>query len=151
MAQHRQRNRAPALPDNARLLAVRGQQSSRTSSRASRHVSRPADNLDGQELVSSGLHQPVSAAETLPVDSPLVVESNTPGLMPDSNSDPSQLQHYSPAVRDIIERAKQISHCDIASVNSFPLRGDFNRKAVEYMNEAIAERRSRGLPIPDGM
>ena len=151
MAQHHQRNCALALPDNVRLLAVRGQQSFQTSSRASRHVSRPADNLDGQELVSSGLHQPVSAAETLPVDSPLVVESNTPGLMPDSNLDPSQLQHYSPAVRDIIEHAKQVSHYDITSVNSFLLCGDFNRKAVEYMNEAIAEHRSRGLPIPDSM
>ena len=66
------------------------------------------------------------------------------------NADPSQLQSYPPAVRDIIERAKQFSHCDIASVNSFPLRLDFNQKAVEYINKAIAEQRGCGLPVPDG-
>jgi len=70
--------------------------------------------------------------------------------MPDGNSDPSQLQSYTPLVRNIIECAKQISHCDIVSVNSFPLRADINRKASKYMNEAIAERRSRGLVIPNG-
>lgn len=71
------------------------------------------------------------------------------GAHPD-NSDPSQLSFYAPAVRDIIEHAKQISHCDLASLNSFPLRPQFNTKAGEYMNEAIVERRSRGLIIPDG-
>jgi len=70
--------------------------------------------------------------------------------MPDGNSDPSQLQFYTPPVCDIIERAKQISHCNIVSVNSFPLHADFNHKASEYMNEAIAERCSRGLVIPNG-
>ena len=72
-----------------------------------------------------------------------------PDIVPE-NADPSQLQYYPPAVRDIIERVKQFSHCDIASVNSFPLRPDFNQKAVEYINEAIAKRRGHGLPIPDG-
>ena len=71
--------------------------------------------------------------------------------MPNSNSDPSHLQHYTLPVHDIIECAKQISHCDIAAVNSFPLHADFNCKAVEYVNEAIAERRLQGLLIPQGM
>ncbi|KIK74988.1 hypothetical protein PAXRUDRAFT_19373 [Paxillus rubicundulus Ve08.2h10] len=77
------------------------------------------------------------------------IVSNTSGTLPDNN-DPSQLQFYAPSIHDIIKHAKQFSHCDIASVNSFPLCPDFNNKAIEYMNEAIAERRSRGLPIPDG-
>jgi hypothetical protein len=72
------------------------------------------------------------------------------GVHPD-NSDPSQLSFYAPAIHDIIDHAKQISHCDLTSLNSFPLRPHFNTKAGEYMNEAIVERRSRGLIIPDGM
>ncbi|KAI6009259.1 hypothetical protein BKA83DRAFT_43855, partial [Pisolithus microcarpus] len=52
-------------------------------------------------------------------------------------SDPSHLQFYTPPVCDIIEHAKQISHCNIASVNSFPLCADFNCKAPEYMNEGL--------------
>ena len=73
----------------------------------------------------------------------------TPDIVPD-NADPLQLQSYPPVVHNIIEHAKQFSHCDITSVNSFPLQPDFNHKVVEYINEAIAERRSHGLPIPDG-
>ncbi|KAF8837389.1 hypothetical protein BDN67DRAFT_1013903 [Paxillus ammoniavirescens] len=53
-------------------------------------------------------------------------------------------------VRDILERAKQFSHCDVASVNAFPLRAQFNGLAHEYVEEAIRERRSRGLFVPDG-
>ncbi|KAF8546412.1 hypothetical protein OG21DRAFT_1527852, partial [Imleria badia] len=57
---------------------------------------------------------------------------------------------YPSAVHDIIERAKQFSHCDLASVNSFPLRPQFNDKAIKYMNEAITKRQDHGLIIPDG-
>ncbi|KAI6041977.1 hypothetical protein EDC04DRAFT_2601282 [Pisolithus marmoratus] len=70
--------------------------------------------------------------------------------MSDGSSDLSQLQFYPPSVCDIIEHAKQISHCDIAAVNSFPLHVDFNSKASEYMVKAIAEHCSKGLLIPDG-
>ncbi|KIM56134.1 hypothetical protein SCLCIDRAFT_133274 [Scleroderma citrinum Foug A] len=66
--------------------------------------------------------------------------------MPDGNSDPSQLQFYTPLVCNI-EHAKQISHCDIASVNSFLLCADFTCKASEYMNKAITECHSQGLII----
>ena len=72
------------------------------------------------------------------------------GTVPDSGSDPSQLQFYTPPVHNIIEWAKQILHCDVASVNSFLLHVGFNSKAVEYINEAIAECHSQGLPIPKG-
>ncbi|KAN0088661.1 hypothetical protein V8E55_005718 [Tylopilus felleus] len=60
------------------------------------------------------------------------------------------LQLYPLSICDIIKRAKQFSHCDIAAINSFPLHLDFNNQAVEYINKAIAEHHSRGLPISDG-
>ena len=142
VAQHRKRNRAPRLPDNAQLLAVRDQQTPQTSRRISHSKVHDLDTSEGPISKTS------SSTETVPT--PLPATSIASGIVPNSNSDPSHLQFYTPSVRDIIERAKQISHCDIASVNSFPLRVDFNRKAPEYMNEAIAERHSRGLPIPDG-
>jgi hypothetical protein len=66
------------------------------------------------------------------------------------NGDASQLSFYTPTVRDIIEHAKQFFHCDLVSINLFPLRPQFNTKAGEYINEAITERRSRGLVIPEG-
>ena len=66
------------------------------------------------------------------------------------NGDPSQLNFYPPVVRDIIERAKQFSHCDLASINSFPLRPHFKTKASEYVNEAIAECRNLGLLVLEG-
>ena len=65
-------------------------------------------------------------------------------------SEPWQIQFYEPAVRDIIERAKQFSHCNAASINAFPLRSHFNAKAPEYIEEAITERQSRGLLVLNG-
>ncbi|KIJ57562.1 hypothetical protein HYDPIDRAFT_34986 [Hydnomerulius pinastri MD-312] len=66
------------------------------------------------------------------------------------SADPSQMQFYKLAAHDIIERAKQFSHCDAASINAFPLRADFAGKVIEYINEAIAECQSQGLFIMDG-
>ena len=66
------------------------------------------------------------------------------------HAEPWQLQYYDPPTRDVIERAKQFSHCDAASINPFPNRAAFNTQAVEYINEAIAERRAQGLIISDG-
>ena len=65
-------------------------------------------------------------------------------------SEPWQLQYYDPPTCDIIERTKQFSHCDTASINLFPIRAEFNSTALEYVNEAIAERQSRGLIISEG-
>ena len=117
------------------------------------------DDLDSTNLNNSisaksqppAVQSPAPKADVCPPSDSWIQSAvpGTPDIVPD-NADPSQLQSYPPAVRDIIECAKQFSHCDIASVNLFPLRPDFNHKAVEYINEAIAERRSRGLPIPDG-
>ena len=61
-----------------------------------------------------------------------------------------QLQYYDPPTRDVIECAKQFSHCDAASINSFPVRAEFNSMALEYVNEAIAEHQSHGLIISEG-
>ncbi|KAI5990603.1 hypothetical protein EDD15DRAFT_2369664 [Pisolithus albus] len=137
VAQHHQRNRAPQLPDNTRLLAIHDRQKSKTSCHIGHSEGDALDSLEG----------PISE-EAFPI--PLPATSVASGIVPNSNSDPSHLQFYTLPIHDIIERAKQISHCDIASINSFPLHADFNRKAPEYVNEAIAERRSRGLAIPDG-
>ena len=132
-------------------------QSSRNSQAAGRKDDREGSVLDDLEIPISTQLQPSTAQSSSPkVDvcppsdsRPQAAVPGTPNILLD-NADPLQLQSYPPAVRDIIERAKQFSHCDIASVNSFPLRPDFNSKAVEYINEAIAERRGRSLPIPDG-
>ena len=65
-------------------------------------------------------------------------------------ADPSQLYFYEPAVRDIIKQAKQFSHCDVASINAFPLRPQFNKHALEYIEEVILERHTQSLFVPDG-
>ena len=112
---------------------------------------------DLETPISACLRPPPTSQASLADVSPSPTQSKPAaasvalGVMPEGNSDPSQLQFYTPPVRDIIECAKQISHCNIASVNSFPLHVDFNCKATKYMNEAIAERRSRDLLIPQGL
>lgn len=65
-------------------------------------------------------------------------------------AEPWQLQYYDPPTRDVIDRAKQFSHCDAASINAFPARVAFGSRAKEYIDEAIEERRSCGLAISDG-
>ncbi|KAI6004674.1 hypothetical protein EDD15DRAFT_2359402 [Pisolithus albus] len=65
-------------------------------------------------------------------------------------AEPWQLQYYDPSARDIIDRAKQFSHCDAASINAFPVHSTFNAKTVDYIEEAIAERRTRHLHISEG-
>jgi hypothetical protein len=131
-------------------MAIRNQQTSEASHRGSQSDIDDVDDLETPTHLPT--HQLSPSAEVVPIPSHALPAASSviAGTIPDGNSDPSQLQYYTPPVRDIIERAKQISHCDIASVNSFPLRVNFNHKAAEYINEAISERRSRGLPIPNG-
>ncbi|KAF8546282.1 hypothetical protein OG21DRAFT_1491387 [Imleria badia] len=50
-----------------------------------------------------------------------------------------QLGYYDLLARDVIECAKQLSHCDAASINLFPAQPTFNSKAIEYIDEAITE------------
>lgn len=64
-------------------------------------------------------------------------------------SEPWQIQFYEPMVHNIIKQAKQFSHCDTASINMFPLCPHFNTKALEYIEEAITERQSQGLLVPN--
>ncbi|KAI6037897.1 hypothetical protein EDC04DRAFT_2604437 [Pisolithus marmoratus] len=35
-------------------------------------------------------------------------------------TEPWQLQYYDPSTHNIIDHAKQFSHCDVASINAFP-------------------------------
>lgn len=126
VAVHRRRNRAPRLPSNSQLLAARQQQAG-----SGNHAIGSATNIgDGQERQERATDLPVGPAT--------------------ERLDPWQLHFYDPPTRDVIERAKQFSHCDAASVDPFPIRALFNTKAVEYIDEAIAERRARGLIISEG-
>ena len=152
VAQHHQHNCPPRLPNNAQLFAIRSQQGSQrveqTHSAASdtdqhsRSVSRThSAAYDTDEIeapISSHLQEAVM--QLLPTDSNSLPTARLAsfGVHADSG-DPSQLGFYSPPVRDIIKRAKQISHCNLASLNSFPLHPQFNTKASEYINEAIIE------------
>ena len=113
---HCRRNRAPRLPSNSQLLAARLQQAG--SANNATGDSEAANNDDSQDRPSTNL--PVNSAT--------------------ERSEPWQLQYYDPPTRDVIEHAKQFSHCDAASIDPFPICVAFNTKAVEYIDEAIAER-----------
>ncbi|KAG6374961.1 hypothetical protein JVT61DRAFT_3718 [Boletus reticuloceps] len=119
---HRRGNCAPHLPSNSQLLAA-GQQQQALST-----TSATLNHGDGQDRPSVDLQvSPVTERSEL-----------------------WQLQHYDPPTRNVIERKKQFSHCDAASIDPFPAHAGFNFKAIEYIDEAIVERRSRGLIISDG-
>jgi len=120
---HRRRNRAPRLPSNSQLLATRPQQSGPTSG----DTDGAANGGNGQDHATN-----------------LLVGKTT------ERAEPWQLQYYDPPTRDVIERAKQFSHCDATSINPFPNCATFNTQAVEYIDEAIAERRAQGLIVSDG-
>ncbi|KAI6000636.1 hypothetical protein EDD15DRAFT_2362122 [Pisolithus albus] len=131
VAAHRQRNRAPRVPSNSQLHVIREQQASASS----------------QLPQTQGMtHPPSATSQSLGGINP-----PTPPVGPATQgAEPWQIQFYKPAVQDVLERAKQFSYCDAASINSFPLRAHFNIKAIEYVEEAISERRSQGLPVTDG-
>ncbi|KAF9227895.1 hypothetical protein BS17DRAFT_813771 [Gyrodon lividus] len=143
VAQHRQRNRAPRLPSNVQLLTVHNQQNSQ-GFRSASHTNSAADDLDNLEtpistLVQSSAQQSSSATDVnLPSAAHPVatIVSNTSGTLPDNN-DPLQLQFYVPSVRDIIERAKQFSHCNIASLweDIGNWQSSLKEKARSYVRE----------------
>ena len=58
---------------------------------------------------SSHSNQPVQPSHPIPQ-----ISSVMEGV------DAFQLQFYEPTIRNIIERAKQFSHCNAASVSAFP-------------------------------
>jgi len=96
VAQHRQRNCAPQLPDNAQLLAACDQQTSKASHCISHSKADALDSLEGPISKMS------SSAEAAPT--PLPATSVISGIVPNSNSDPSHLQFYTPPV----SRTKQV-------------------------------------------
>ena len=149
VATHRQRNRAPRLPNNSYLLSIR-QQSSTTPH--SRQTTIAQDTNDSEQVTWQTPAPSLPPAIDQPGDAsnPSTQRIGPPAARSE-RSEPWQIQFYEPAVRDIIERAKQFSHCDAASVNAFPVRAQFNVKAAEYIKEAINERQSQGLFVPDGM
>ena len=134
---HRQRNRVPHLPSNTKLLATRQRQTLSTN----QVTGEASHNGDGQEPpIPSKTSQETTTAS----------KSSHPVCPTSECAEPSQLQFYAPPTRDIIECMKQFSHCDAASINAFPVCATFNVGAIKYINEAIAERQSRGLIISDG-
>ncbi|KAI6095317.1 hypothetical protein EDD17DRAFT_1769778 [Pisolithus thermaeus] len=136
VTQHHQHNCGLHLPNSVQLMAVHNQQ----MSKASCHISH--STVEGQTPSSTDVI--LAPSHSLPA-----AKSATSGMTSDSNSDPSQLQFYSPSVHDIIEHAKQISHCNIAAVNSFPPHVDFNHKACDYVIEAITEHCSKVITYED--
>ncbi|KAF8548784.1 hypothetical protein OG21DRAFT_1489080 [Imleria badia] len=126
---HCQRNRAPRLPSNLWLLASRRQQQALSIDRTADEV-QSNGNADGQ-------------------DNPSVNHSVGDVTERSERAEPWQLQYYELSTQDIIERAKQFSHCDAASINPFPIRAKFNSKAIEYIDKAIAERQLCGLLVSD--
>ena len=93
-----------------------------------RHVHQRCSKHNHLEIpISTQLQPSMAQSSSLKVDvcppsdsCPQAAVPGTPNILL-NNADPSQLQSYPPMVCDIIERTKQFSHCDIASVNSFPL------------------------------
>ncbi|KAI5984513.1 hypothetical protein EDD15DRAFT_2375175 [Pisolithus albus] len=121
VAAHRQRNHAPRMPSNSQLHVIREQQASASS----------------QLTQTQGMTHPPSATSQLLGG----INPPTPPVGPATQgAEPWQIQFYKPAVQDVLERAKQFSYCDAASINSFPLCAHFNIKAIEYVEEAISER-----------
>ena len=134
---HRQRNCVPHLPSNTKLLAARQWQTLSTN----QVTGEASHNGDGQEPpIPSKTSQETTTAS----------KSSHPVRPTSECAELSQLQFYDPPTRDIIEHAKQFSHCNAASINAFPVRATFNVGAIEYINEAIAKRQSQGLIISDG-
>ena len=109
---------------------MQGQQNSQAAGSKHCREGQVTDGWDSTDLETpiSDKAQPATVQSSAlkadicpPSDScPQSAVLGVPDIVPE-NADPLQLQSYPPAVRDIIERAKQFSHCDIASVNSFPL------------------------------
>ena len=155
VAQHHQHNRPPHLPNNVQLFTIQSQQGSQrveqTCSAASdtdqrshsiSHTHSVAYNTDKIEApISSHLREAVT--QPPPTDSNSLPAARLASFSVHTYSgDPSQLSFYSPPVHDIIKHAKQISHCDLASLNSFLLCPQFNTKASEYIDEVIIEHRN---------
>ncbi|KAF9235104.1 hypothetical protein BU15DRAFT_78336 [Melanogaster broomeanus] len=142
VAEHHRRNRGPRLPSSAELNAIR-QEETLYSGRVTPASQSPSPEGNPEEGTRAG-------PPPLPPP-PSMRSSRRPGRGHSRHGDdPSQLQYYPPVVRDILERAKAISHCDAASLNPYPSRAWYDTKGCEYVEEAISERARKTLPIPTG-
>lgn len=135
---HQQHNCAPHLPSSSQLASIQDQQYSQPQS-----TTLTSLQLLGMANQAQNVTCPSQLLETV---NPIVVP-----IGPSAKGTKSwQMQFYKPAVQDILECAKQFSHCNATSVNAFPLHSQFNSLTVEYMEEAISKRQSHGLPVSDG-
>ena len=147
LAMHHKRNHTPRLPTNSELLATQHRQTS------SGHRSDVSNRLTDRNVPSSSSATnmstaPLSSATADPKPQPsqensttlqAITQGTTVGPTMDG-SEPWQLQYYDPPTCDIIEWAKQFSHCNATLINPFPVHANFSVKAIEYIDEVIAER-----------
>ena len=105
-------------------------------------ISVSAQPQSANAVVSASAQPPSAVAPS--------VSTKVPQSFLSGNTNPSQLHFYPLAICDIIEHAKQLSRCDLGSINAFPLRAQFNTKAADYINEVITEWHAWGLTIPTG-
>ena len=149
VATHRRRNRASCLPETLQLNVIRQRQSSFTPwSLKVTNTNNIPNVQEGPELMASAVSLHPHVGDRREVSNQLTQLRAT--VERTEHAEPWQIQFYEPAVRDILERAKQFSRCNASSINVFPLHVQFNVKAAEYVEEAISERRSQGLFVADG-
>ena len=71
-------------------------------------------------------------------------------LVGELSGQPTKLRSYPFKFREIIEWAKQLVQCG-AALDPFPNRAWFiDEKSAQYVTEAIAERKEKGVYIPPG-
>lgn len=140
VATHHQWNCTPHLPSNSYLLSIQ-QQSSMTP--GSQQTTIAQDTNDSEQVTWQHTPPPLSLSLTTmdqPGDAP---NQSTQHIGPPAawseQSEPWKIQFYKPAVHNVIEQAKQFSHCNAASINAFPVHAQFTVKAAEYIEEAISE------------
>ena len=149
--QHHQRNRPPQLPDNREIMTIRNWQASQHSRSVSCTNSIvEADGVDAPIFQCSHAAYSPGDTNSPAISLPQSAFGSVVSALRLDNADSPQLRFYPPPMRDIIKRAKQLSHCNLASINSFLMCPQFNTKAEEYMNEAIIEHRCCGLVISEG-
>ena len=144
---HRQRNRAPRLPSSSQLLAAKQRQTS--SSRT---------QVGNEHPETSSTTQVAATPQRNPITAPTTNEehgvNDTSNLRPigpaTEGAEPWQMQYYDPSTRDIIERAKQFSHCDAASISAFPLRPAFNGQSCRVHRGSNCRTSTPQLHISEG-
>ena len=130
VATHRRQNCASRLPETSQLNVIRQRQSSFTPrSLKVTNTNNIPDVQESPELTASAVSLRPHVGDGREVSNQLTQPHAT--VEHTEHAEPWQIQFYEPAVRDILERAKQFSRCDASSINAFPLRAQFNIKAAE--------------------